>query len=519
MKSNPRMRARCAAVALLTLTLPACDSDDAIVDVFNTPPELEDQTVTTAKNTALEVTLSGEDAEGDALSFQIASAPGNGTLGAFTELSARSVRLVYTPDEDFSGTDSFTYTANDGTDDSDPATVTVTVENAVPVAQAVTVTTAKGTAVTITLQGTDADDGESLSFAIASPPENGTLGQITASSSSAPTAATALETTASVTVEYTPDAGFGGPDTFTYTVSDGTDSSEPATVTIEIENEAPVAQPRTATTTGGTTVDITVTGSDPDGDALSFAVATQPENGTLGEFGNETATSATIAYTPDAGFIGTDTFTFTVSDGTDTSAPATVTVTVSNSAPAADDGSAGTTKNVAVTITLTGSDPDGDALTFAINSNPLNGSLGAITSTGDDSAEVTYTPDSGFVGSDAFTFTASDGTTTSDPATVTVTVSNQAPTGDAQTVEMDTATETEKEITLMGSDPDGDPLTFAIDTGPANGSLSSITNPTATSADVTYTPDSGFTGQDTFTFTVSDGSATSDPVTVTVNVN
>ena len=78
--------------------------------------------------------------------------------------------------------------------------------------------------------------------------------------------------------------------------------------------------------------------------------------------------------------------------------------------PRADAGTTTTDEDSPVTITLTGSDVDGDALTFAIATGPTNGSLSAITSINDTTAEITYTPDADFNGSDSFTFTVNDGT-------------------------------------------------------------------------------------------------------------
>ena len=87
---------------------------------------------------------------------------------------------------------------------------------------------------------------------------------------------------------------------------------------------------------------------------------------------------------------------------------------------------------------------------------------------------------------------------------------NHSPTADDQS--RTTAAEAPVDVTLTGSDPDDDPLTFALVIGPAHGTLSGTT-PT-----LTYTPDAGFSGDDSFTFTASDGQATSDPATVTITV-
>ncbi|TDC50100.1 hypothetical protein E1212_16110 [Jiangella ureilytica] len=87
---------------------------------------------------------------------------------------------------------------------------------------------------------------------------------------------------------------------------------------------------------------------------------------------------------------------------------------------------------------------------------------------------------------------------------------NHPPVADDQAVE--TVVDTPVDITLTGTDEDGDELTYELTSEPANGTLS------GEGADLTYTPAEGWTGDDSFTFTVSDGAATSEPATVTVAV-
>ena len=125
-----------------------------------------------------------------------------------------------------------------------------------------------------------------------------------------------------------------------------------------------------------------------------------------------------MTYTPAANYNGPDSFTFTTSDGALTSLPATVSITVTpvNDRPTADDQSVSTAEDTAVGITLTGSDVDGDGLTFAIGTGPTHGVLTGTPPT------VTYTPVADYNGPDSFTFTASDGALTSLPATVSITV-------------------------------------------------------------------------------------------------
>ncbi len=444
----------------------------------NDAPTADAQSVNTDENTAVAITLAGSDVDGDSLTFNVASNPANGTL------SGTAPDLTYTPNSDFDGEDSFTFTASDGTETSAAATVSITVSNVnvAPEATGQSVSTDANTALPVTLGGTDADN-DPLTFAVATNPTNGTL------SGTAPN------------LTYTPNTGFSGSDSFTFTVNDGTDTSVPATVSITIENGLPTATAQSVSTNENTAFGVTLTGSDPNGDTLTFAVVTGPSNGTL------TGTAPNVTYTPNVNFDGADSFTFTVNDGSATSAPATVSITVTNvnQAPSATGQVVSTHAGTPLAITLSGSDPDSDPLTFAVSSGPGSGSL---TGT---SPNLTYTPIAGFAGADSFSFTASDGTDTSTPATVSISVTNTAPTATPQT--LDTATNTALLITLAGTDADSDVLTFSVASDPASGSL------TGTAPALTYTPNLGFSGADSFSFTVNDGLTSSAPATVAITVS
>ncbi|MCA1799652.1 MAG: tandem-95 repeat protein, partial [Xanthomonadaceae bacterium] len=482
------------------------------VNPINDPPTADPGAATTDEDVPVTITLTGGDVDADPLTFAIASGPANGSLSAITPISDTTAEVTYTPAADFNGTDSFTFFANDGTVDSASATISLTVNpvNDPPVADAGTASTDEDTAVTITLNGSDVE-GNALTFAIVTGPGNGALGAITPIN----------DTTAELT--YTPAPDFNGADSFTFSVNDGALDSAAATVEITINpvNDPPTADAASATTDEDTPVTITLTGGDVDGDPLAFAVATPPASGSLGTITQLTPTSASVTYSPNTDFNGTDSFTITTNDGTVASAPATVALTVNpvNDPPVANDGAATTEEDIAVTITLTGSDIDGDPLTFAIAGGPSNGALGTITQVNDTSAEVTYTPTTGFSGSDSFSYTASDATVTSAPATISITVTP----GNAPPVANSAMPSTDEDapvvITLTGSDADSDPLTFAIATGPGNGALSAIAPVDATSAQVTYTPSANFSGSDSFTFTVNDGTETSPSATVSLTVN
>ncbi|HVS66481.1 MAG TPA: IPTL-CTERM sorting domain-containing protein [Thermoanaerobaculia bacterium] len=197
-------------------------------------------------------------------------------------------------------------------------------------------------------------------------------------------------------------------------------------------NTPPVADPQSVTTDEDVPIAITLTGSDPESDPVTFSIVpgSGPSNGTL------SGAPPNLTYTPDPDFNGPDSFEFQVEDpsgGTDT---ATVSITVDpvQDPPTANAQSVTTGEDVPVVITLTGSDLDGDSLTFAIGTGPVNGSLSAITPIDATSSQVTYTPNGNFNGADSFTFTANDGTVSSAAATVSITVNavNDPPTANSQ---------------------------------------------------------------------------------------
>ena len=203
-------------------------------------------------------------------------------------------------------------------------------------------------------------------------------------------------------------------------------------------NTPPSASPGNVGTTAGTPVAVTLSGSDVETCELGFNVTTQPANGTIGGFSSQPCTagspnrdSATVVYTPDPGFSGTDSFSFQVTDGSGATSTATITVNVSgsNTPPSASDVSATTQAGDPVTVTLSGSDAETCELDFAVTQAPQHGTTGAVSNQGcnvgspnSDTARVTYTPAAGFTGTDSFTYQVTDGSGATATATATVTV-------------------------------------------------------------------------------------------------
>jgi FG-GAP repeat/Bacterial Ig domain len=231
-------------------------------------------------------------------------------------------------------------------------------------------------------------------------------------------------------------------------------------------NHAPVAQSFTVNTLEDLSVGVTLTATDADEDALTYAVTGPPGAGTL------SGTSPALTYLPNRNVNGTDSFTYVANDGKVDSAPATVTLSVEpvNDPPWADDQSLSTGKQMPLAITLSGGDLEDDPLTFVVTGGPFDGRLSGTP------PDLTYTPAAGYLGVDAFSFRASDGTDASGAATVFISVYDATAPADVAGF---TATGEDGQVLLAWRDPTDADLdgvmirrsTSAFPASPADGSL------------------------------------------------
>jgi hypothetical protein len=373
------------------------------VNPVNDAPEASDVSVTTQEDSLINIDLSGSDIEGDALTYSIVSGANHGTLGAIS-----GNQIAYTPSADYHGDDSFTYKVSDGSVDSLIATVsaTITSVNDAPIFETIGNKMINELAtLTFTASATD-PDSTGLIYSLENTPTGATINSTTGVFAFTPTEAQ-------------------GPETYTLIVkvSDGikTDSEE-IMITVNEVNVTPVAQEGSTSTNEDTSKIITLTANDSDlpVNTLTYAILSTPSHGTVSLAGDQTT------YTPTANYHGTDSFTFEVKDSSSSSpiifnllGVATVSVTVNpiNDAPVASDVSASTGQDNSVAIDLTGSDVDGDSLVYSIVSGVSHGSLGSLSSN-----RLTYTPSSGYHGTDSFTYKVSDGSVESNTATINITI-------------------------------------------------------------------------------------------------
>jgi predicted extracellular nuclease len=374
--------------------------------------------------------------------------------------------------------------------------------NDIPVAEDQAVTTPEETAIDITLVATDIA-GEALTYAIVDQPAHGTV------------------TLVGNIATYTPALNYFGEDSFTFTANDGMVDSNIATVTItvtEIKDQV-VAVDDFYTMDEDTTLTIAAPGVlandiDVDNNIRAASLVTDVQHGKLSLLGD-----GSFTYTPDPDFYGTDTFVYKLitypgpqSLWTD---EATVTITVNpiGDAPVLgliEDATIPEMVEFSFTATATDVDLPAQVLTFSLVGAPDGAEIDPITGV------FTWTP-SEEQGPGEFTFTVkvcddTDPTPLCDEQAVTLTVTevNTAPV--AQDLTETTEEDTPVDITLMATDAQNDPLTYAIVDQPTNGSVTLV-------GDVaTYTPELNFNGEDSFTYKANDGLVDSEMAVVTITV-
>lgn len=268
------------------------------------------------------------------------------------------------------------------------------------------------------------------------------------------------------------------------------------------ETQLVTARDDTATVVAGNSVRINVRANDTiqcTECSISMSLSRSPANG------NAVVSRNSITYRPDLGFSGTDTFVYrlsvTIGNEFTESDTATVRVTVK---PNAVDDAAATVLGTAVTIPVLDNDL-GSGITILDVGTPSNGSAVRSDST------IIYTPNAGFVRTDAFTYSIRDSAGQTATATVTVTVN---PPG-LNAVDDTATTQAGQPVTIpVLANDQGEGLTIIVVSDPPRGSVAISGNTVA------YTPDPGFASppNDTFTYTIRDSFGRTDTATVQVTV-
>ena len=292
--------------------------------------------------------------------------------------------------------------------------------------------------------------------------------------------------------------------TWTETIRNYTDPSAPGlsfngnlnfTATLRANNP-PVAVGSSISIAEDGVASGSMSASDPNGDPLTYVLINAPQHGYV------TFNGPSYTYHPNANYNGTDSFNFQANDGKSNSNTATVSITVTpvNDPPTASSTSYAVNEDGSVTGVLPATDPDGDPLAFTVTAAPT---LGTVTLGANGS--FTYHPNPNAFGHDSFSFSASDGTASSQ-GVVQLTINSiddppvLAPVAPVE-VSSGGAVDIKASTTLLAgaTDVENDPLTVTGVTAGAHGTVQ-LANDT-----VTYTANPGYVGSDSFTYTVSDG--------------
>lgn len=534
---------------------------DTVV-VGNSAPTASAFSDATNEDTAKTLTLSGDDSDGDDLTYEVTSLPDHGLLYDGNDASGSPISslpfeltgaaVTYRPAAGYNGPDDFAFRATDGETSSGAAAVTLSVRpvNDTPAASAGSMTVpGDRTSAQLDLATLAADDETSdadLTYEIVSAPAGGTA-TITGS-----------------TVTYTRTAPGRVDDGFTFEVTDRGDpdgcglplpgtctaplDSNVAGVSVSFDNATPSATTGDETTAEDNAVTIVLAATDDDGDDLTYSVTSLPDHGDLHAGADADGAKLTavpadlngkrVTYVPDADYNGADSFEFRATDGSafSAAAPVALTVTPVNDAPRATDGSidvAGGQLSGSVDLATLADDVEtGDAnLSYDVVSQPAGGTASMNGST------LTYTRTAPGRTADELTFAVTDrgdpdgcgaptaecaAPRTSRTATISVGFGNAAPTAapaSAATTEDDPVG-----VDLDGADADGDDVTFVVTSLPSDGTLrSGGANVTALPFElpgrtVRYVPDGDFNGADSFTFETTDGRLDSAAATASLTV-
>ena len=472
-------------------TAPAA-GPSATFTVSSTPVAVDDS-ATTHLNTPVTVSVLANDALGaqptTITAFDATSANG----GAVVDNGNGT--LTFTPASGFVGTDTFTYTITDSASQSSSATVSVTVTDALPVANDDSTSTHLNTPATIGVLANDnlGDQPTSITAFDAVMRNGGTVAN-----------------NGDGTLTFTPASGFVGTDTFTYTITDSDGEPSTATVSVAVTDALPVANDDSTSTHLNTPATIGVLANDDLGDqptSITAFDAVSANGGTVANNGD-----GTLTFTPASGFVGTDTFTYTITDSDGETSTATVSVAVTDALPVANDDSTSTHLNTPATISVLANDNLGDQPTSITAFDAVTRNGGTVANNGDGT--LTFTPASGFVGTDTFTYTITDSDGETSTATVSVAVTDALPVANDDSTSMHL--NTPATISVLANDDLGDQPTSitAFDATSANGGTV-VNNGDGT---LTFTPASGFVGTDTFTYTITDSDGETSTATVSVAV-
>ena len=457
--------------------------NDAPVAGLGAAVTIEDRSV------ILDVLAQASDVDGDNVTI---AGVGQGQKGV---VSIVNNKVVYIPNANVNGNDSFTYTLIDGHGGTTIRTInmSITPENDPLSANLTAAGTIEDTAVILDVLSQASDiDGDTLSIFGITQGEKGVV------------------SIANNKIIYTPAANKNGNDTFTYTISDGHGATVTKTVSVEVTpiNDAPTATLVTAEAIedGSVILNVLSQATDIDGDVLSISGITQGNKGVVSIVDNN------VIYTPNPNVNGADTFTYEIIDrhGGTISKTVNVNITAVNDIPTATLVNAVTAEDASVILNVLSqaSDVDGDTLSISQVTQGQKGSVSIVNN------QVVYTPNADATRNDSFTYTLSDnhGGTITKTVGVTITAVNDTPTANLVTATTIEDGSVRLNVLSQAADVDGDSLSISDITQGTKGSVTIVDNK------VVYTPNVNTNGVDAFTYTISDGHGGTITKTVDVGI-
>ncbi len=415
--------------------------------------------------------------------------------------------FVYTPNAGYFGADSFNWTVQDGQGGSATGSVAISL-NAPPAVASENFSGQENQTVSGNLMGGASD------------PDGGTL---TATAGTFATAHGSVIVAGDGSFVYTPNAGYFGADSFNWAVQDGQGGSATGAVSISLN-----APPAVASESFSGQENQSVSGN-------LMAGASDPDGGTLTATAGTFATahgSVTVAgdgsfvYTPNAGYFGADSFNWAVQDGQGGSATGSVAISL-NAPPVAQEDDFTGTRNAAISGNVLadnghGADSDVDGGMLSVTAAVIATAAGGTVNLSADGT-FTYTPAANYTGADSFTYNLLDGQGGNAAGSVNLTINppaNQPPVAQDDVFSTAQGHSISGDVLLdnghgVDSDPDGDALSVqaAIITTAGGGQIDLHADGT-----FTYTPAAGYTGADSFTYSLLDGKGGEDSGNVTLSV-
>ncbi|GAB0174679.1 MAG: hypothetical protein HHAS10_05580 [Candidatus Altimarinota bacterium] len=489
------------AVSTITLSLVndvGPSSCSVQVTTTNTAPNIYPTSITGSEDAPeIDGTLSGIDLNpGDSVFFEKSSDPIHGVLNIDSSGS-----IQYYPAAEFCGVDTFTFRASDQLGHyATPISQNIDVDciNDAPIAVNDSGSTS-GPMISISVLNNDTDIDNAYS-----------LQTLSIASFTQPMSGSVVQN--GDNLEYTPIGSFSGTDTFLYRAQDqsGALSSNTGVVSIRVvlPNVPPQAYNMNPSINEDVVLSSVLSGSDLNGDVLSFTALTLPLSGAL-----SLSSNGSFTYTPTANMNGVDSFDFIVNDGLFDSNTGTVSITINSvlDAPTGVDDSYSLNQDTSISAPVLLNDYDVDSTVFSIT-GITNPSHGVATLSG---TTIYYVPNNGYFGSDSFTYQLEDDTNqVSSVVTVNMNVilTNATPTADSSSFSVNE--DTLFSGAVSGSDLEMSTLTYILDSTTSNGTLT-----LSSTGGIRYTPNLNYNGADSFTFHVNDGVLSSTSATVNITVN